>query len=89
MNIAKITKIAQTKYMTYYNYHAVAMNLIRSGHCIKAELKEKQNHISPALLLFFDNHKPMPIRQESFGKYFELLKFYKIPIFSLINKNKH
>ena len=75
--------------MAYYNYHAIAMNLIKSGHCIKAELKEKHNHISPALILFFDNHTPMPIRQESFEKYFALLKFYEIPLFSLINKNKH
>lgn len=73
--------------MTYYNYHAIAMNLIKSGHCIKAELKEKHNHISPALILFFDNHTPMPIRQASFGKYLELLDSHKVEIISLLDDN--
>lgn len=72
--------------MGYFNYHAVATNLIKSGHCKKAELKEKHNHISPALILIFDNHKSMPIRPESFDKYFTLLKFFEIPIISIVDK---
>lgn len=60
--------------MAYFNYHAKAQNLIRTGHCIKAELTENYREISPALVLYFDNNIPMPIRQHKFYDYFELLK---------------
>ena len=66
--------------MGFYNYHAVATNLIKNGHCNKAIFKQKHNAISPALVLYFDNHKPMPIRQDSFEKYLILLKTYDITI---------
>lgn len=64
--------------MTYFNYHAKAQNLIKNGHCIKAELKEKHNGICPALVLYFDNNPPMPIRQHKFYDYFELLKQHNV-----------
>ena len=67
-------------FMGFYNYHAVATNLIKNGHCVNATFKQKHNAISPALVLYFDNHKPMPIRQESFEKYLILLKTYDIII---------
>ena len=73
--------------MSYYNYHAVATNLIKSGHCTHAEIKQKHNNISSALVLFFDNHKPMPIRKESFDKYFSILSYYEVPIISIVDKN--
>lgn len=60
--------------MAYFNYHAKAQNLIKNGHCVKAEVVEKYKNISPALVLYFDNHIPMPIRQHRFDGYFELLK---------------
>lgn len=66
--------------MAYFNYHAKAQNLIRNGHCIKAEIVEKYNDISPALILYFDNHIKMPIRLHSFDKYLELLKYYDIKV---------
>ena len=68
--------------MSYYNYHAVIFNLIKSGHCTMGKFKKSHNSISPALVLYFDNHKPMPIRQESFEKYTSILSFYEIPIFN-------
>lgn len=71
--------------MTYYNYHAIAMNLIKSNHCIRAELKEKHNQISPALVLYFNNHPPMPIQFNSFERYFEVLNLYNIPITSFLD----
>ena len=80
INIIKYSKISQTKFMGFYNYHAVATNLIKNGHCNKAIFKQKHNVISPALVLYFDNHKPMPIRQDSFEKYLILLKTYDITI---------
>ena len=64
----------------YYNYHARAKQLIESGHLIKMEIVKRWNAISPALVLYFDNHKPMPIRKESFEKYLFLLMFYEIPV---------
>ena len=66
--------------MAYFNYHAKAQNLIKNGHCIKAELAQKYNNITPALILYFDNNIPMPIRQHRFNEYFELLKHYGIDI---------
>ncbi len=63
--------------MSYFSYHAKAKKLIREGHCIKAELKEKHNAISPALVLYFDNHPPMPIRQHKWKEYFDLLESNK------------
>jgi len=58
----------------YYNYHAKATNLIKQGHLIKYEIVSAWNNISPALVLYFDNYKPMPIRQEKWQMYFELFK---------------
>lgn len=59
----------------YYNYHARAKALIADGHLIKAEIVERWNHIAPALVLYFDNHKPMPIRSYRWDEY---LKFTEV-----------
>ena len=60
--------------MGYFNYHAKAKNLIAEGHLVKFEIVEKWNNISPALVLYFDNNKPMPIREYRFDEYFAILK---------------
>jgi len=57
----------------YYNYHAKAKRLIREGHLIGWRFVEKHNKISPALVLFFDNEKPMPIREHRFDEYIDLI----------------
>lgn len=75
--------ITHTKTMSYYNYHGNAINLIKNGHCEKAEIVQNYNNISPALILYFNNHKPMPIRQERFEQYMVLLKYFDVP--TLIN----
>ena len=64
--------------MAYYNYHAKARSLIKSGHCVKAEITENYKNIAPALVLYFDDHIPMPIRVHKFDEYFRLLKQYNI-----------
>lgn len=64
--------------MAYFNYHAKAQNLIKSGHCVKAEVVDKYKNISPALVLYFDNHIQMPIRLHRFAQYFKLLKHYNV-----------
>lgn len=59
--------------MAYFNYHAKAKNLIASGHLIRFEIVPKWGKISPALVLYFDNNKPMPIRKHKFDEYLRLL----------------
>lgn len=49
--------------MGYFNYHGQAMKLIKEGHLTSAEIFPHWNNIAPALVLFFDNHRPMPIRE--------------------------
>lgn len=53
----------------YYNYHAKAKKLIVEGHLTNMEIVDRWNNISPALVLYFDNHKPMPIRQYRWDEY--------------------
>ena len=60
----------------YYNYHAQAKKLIEQGFLTKFEILKNWNNISPALVLFFSNHRPMPIRQEKLEEYFEIIKKY-------------
>jgi len=67
----------QTKIM-YYNYHAKVKNLIVNGHCLGYEKLEKYKDISPCLLIYFDNHSPMPIRQHRFDEYMFLFAKYDI-----------
>ena len=57
----------------YYNYHARAHQLIDEGHLIKTEIVDDWNGIKPALVLYFDNHRPMPIRQYRWDEYKEVL----------------
>lgn len=66
--------------MAYFNYHARAQKLIRSGHCVKAEIVEQYKDIGPALILYFDNHTPIPIREYRFDEYLPLLKRYDVKV---------
>lgn len=40
---------------------------LRKGYLM--EIVERWNAIAPALVLYFDNHKPMPIRQYRWDEY--------------------
>lgn len=60
--------------MSYFNYHAKAKNLINTGHLVRFEYVGKWNQIAPALVLFFDNNKPMPIRQHRWDEYEQIFK---------------
>ena len=53
----------------YYNYHAKAKRLIADGHLVNYEIVKEWNGIAPALVLYFDNHRPMPIRQYKWDEY--------------------
>ena len=59
--------------MAYFNYHAKAKRLIAEGHLINYEIVENWNGISPALVLYFDNNRPMPIRKDRFKEYSKIL----------------
>ena len=57
----------------YYNYHAKAKRLIREGHLVNFETVKNHNGISPALILYFDNHGPIPIRKERWAEYSDVI----------------
>lgn len=59
--------------MAYFNYHAKAKNLIATGHLVRFEIVERWGNISPALVLYFDNNRPIPIREYRFDEYIPLL----------------
>lgn len=58
----------------YFNYHAKAKNLIKKGELSYYTIVDNYNGISPALVLYFKSHKPMPIRQNRFEEYLKLLE---------------
>lgn len=74
---------AQNKFMGYYNYHGIARKLIKNGHCLRAEIVKTHGKISPALVLYFTNHKPMPIREVHFDEYMVLLSYFEVPVLSI------
>ena len=57
----------------YYNYHATVKKLIADGHLSSYDIVEKYHKISPCLLLFFDNHNPMPIREYRWSEYMPII----------------
>ncbi len=57
----------------YFNYHAKAKKMIEDGHLSGYELLENYNNISPCLLLYFDNHRPLPIREHRWDEYMNLI----------------
>ena len=60
--------------MAYFNYHAKAKRLIQDGFLINYEFIENYNGIKPALVLYFKNNKPMPIRKHNWEEYLNILK---------------
>ncbi|MBE7076301.1 MAG: thermostable hemolysin delta-VPH [Clostridiales bacterium] len=71
--------------MAYFNYHAKAKNLIKAGHCFSASLMEEYHHIRPALVLYFDNCRPIPIREYMWSDYLPLLNELKVNIINECN----
>ena len=59
--------------MGYFNYHAKAKNLIADGHLTDFSIVENLNGIKPALVLHFDNNRPMPISQHRWDEYWGLI----------------
>lgn len=65
-------KTAQTSNM-YFNYHAKAKKLIAQNRLTDCAFVDKWNDVQPALVLFFDNAAPMPIRQHRWQEYLPLI----------------
>ena len=59
--------------MGYFNYHAKAKNKIKEGKLVKYEIVDRWKNISPALVLFFNDSKPMPIRSYKWNEYIILI----------------
>ncbi len=57
----------------YFNYHAKIKRLIKEGHLIDYEFLDEYRGIRPVLLLYFDNNRPMPIREYKWDEYLPLL----------------
>lgn len=66
--------------MGYYNYHAQCKKLINSPHLLAVSILPEYKHIKPAMVFYFDNHRPMPIREYKWNEYFDLLKKLNIKI---------
>ena len=64
--------------MSYFNYHGKAKKLIAEGHLIDYEIVDSWNKISPALVLYFDNNRPMPIRECMWDEYFKIFNRQKL-----------
>lgn len=60
--------------MGYYNYHGINKRKIKEGKLIDYKIVENWNGIKPALVLFFVDIKPRPIRKKKWEEYFDLLK---------------
>ena len=59
--------------MAYFNYHAKAKKLISQGYLIHYEFGDNWNGIKPAIVLYFENVNPMPIREYRWQEYLPLI----------------
>ncbi len=58
----------------YFNYHAKIHKLLKENDLDYYEIVDRWNSISPALVLHFYSHPPMPIRIDKWGEYLPLLE---------------
>ena len=65
--------------MPYFNYHATAKRLIKADRLKDYYFTEAYRDISPALVLVFEDEKHpfMPIRENRWEEYAELLLTYE------------
>ncbi|MGN1201162.1 MAG: hypothetical protein ACI4R8_02735 [Candidatus Caccovivens sp.] len=60
----------------YFNYHAKVRKMIENGKATYYEILKEYHGISPCMIIYFRDSKPMPIRQHKFDEYrFLLAKF--------------
>jgi len=63
--------------MSYYNYHVIAKTKIKQGKLVDYKIVTKWNNIALALVLFFCDRTPMPVREERWNEYFDLINATK------------
>ncbi len=63
--------------MAYFNYHAKAKKLISEGNLVGYKIIDDYNGIKPALVLYFSNNRPMPIRKHKWEEYLNIIKIKK------------
>lgn len=51
----------------------MAKKLLHSGHCFGVTIFKNYHNIKPALVLYFDNHKPIPIRDYRWNEYLPII----------------
>lgn len=57
----------------YFNYHSKVKQVIEDDVITKIEIVDNWNRISPAMVIYFKNHNPMPIREHKWDEYIEYL----------------
>lgn len=60
--------------MSYFNYHAKIKKLINNGEFLRFEIVDEYHGIKPAMIIYFKNHPPMPVREHRFKEYLELFE---------------
>lgn len=66
--------------MSYFNFHAKAKNLIKANHLLGVTIFDNYHHIYPAMVLYFDNSRPIPIREYMWEDYLPLIKLANVQI---------
>ena len=64
--------------MSYFNFHANVKNLIKSGNCLEVTIFQEYHKIQPAMVFYFKNHKPIPIRFYRWQEYYPLIKQFNL-----------
>lgn len=57
----------------YFNYHSKVKKVLNTHTLIKIEIVDDYNGIKPAMVLYFSNHPPMPIREHKWDEYIKYL----------------
>ena len=57
----------------FFNYHSKVKRIIQSDTVTKIEIVKDYNGIKPAMVLYFKNNPPMPIREYKWDEYISLL----------------
>ncbi|MBO5395031.1 MAG: thermostable hemolysin delta-VPH [Clostridia bacterium] len=60
--------------MMYFNYHAKVKRLILEGRLTGYEFVDEYHGIKPALVLYFKDARPMPIRDYMWEEYLPILE---------------
>ena len=60
-----------------YNYHAQVKKLLLEGKLTGYQFVDDYNGIRPALVLYFSDHRPMPIRDYMWEKYMPFIMAFE------------